>query len=165
MRITTRWGEPPPEIEELESLELAGRAPGGAALRRATCGCSARVAAAEAEVSLAPGIENALGWLGGKPDAGAVPPAELDLVEEPGGARLRVDAIWDEEPERAFHEQELALLRRHARASRPPPPSCRQARGRRRRSRAFVRIHRVACTPAAARLVEGAVAPTPTPSA
>jgi len=156
MRITTRWGHPPTELEELDSLE-ARTAHRLAPLSARNLQVVGRLLPAETEVSLAPGIENALEWLGRNPAATAVPAAELDLIEDPDGARLRVDAIWDEEPESAFVEHEAALLRRHRElspaaadlpASAWPPEALTR----------FVRIHRVACTPAAARLVEGAVA-------
>jgi len=156
MRITTRWGQPPPELEELDSLEILA-AHRTAPLSTANLRIVARILPSESEVSLAPGIECSLDWLARNPEATTVPAAELDLLEERDGPRLRVDAIWDEEPERAFVAQEMVLLHRHRElspsatdlpASAWPPETLAR----------FVRIHRVRCTPAAARLVEGALA-------
>jgi hypothetical protein len=155
MRVTTRWGNPPPELETLKSLETRA-AHLEAPLSVRNLGVLARVLSAEEEVSLATGVENALRWLGENPDAGEVPAAELDLIQEHSGSRLRVDAIWDDEPERAFAQQELALLRRTGElkeAAELPAEAWPPATLAR-----FLRIHGVACTPAAARLVEGAVA-------
>jgi len=155
MRIITRWGHPPPELEELESLEarVAHRV---APLSTRNLQVVARILAGETEVSVAPGIENALEWLGENPAATAVPAAELDLIEDPDGAWLSVKTIWDDEPESAFIEQEAALLRRHRElspAAIDPPASAWPPATLAR----FVRIHQVVCTPAAARLIEGAL--------
>ncbi len=156
MRITSRWGSPPPELKTLDSLQTRA-AHLEAPLSVRNLALLAQMLSAEKEVSLATGIENALRWLGENPDAAEVPAAELDLIQEPSGRRLRVDAIWDDEPERAFAQQELALLRRRRAAGEETAELPAEAWPPATLAR-FLRIHGVACTPAAARLVEGAVA-------
>lgn len=156
MRITTRWGHPPPELEELDSLETRA-AHRVAPLSTHNLQVVERVLSSETEVSVASGIENALEWLTKNPAATAVPGAELDLITEPDGMRLSVETIWDEEPESAFVAQELALLRRHRGLS-PSAINLPAGAWPAETLARFVRIHRVVCTPAAARLVDGALA-------
>ena len=153
MRITTRWGDPPPQLAELDSL-VARAADRVAPLTPGNLQLLGQVLAGEPEASAAPAIEKALDWLARNPAASVVPPAELDLLDEPEGARLSVEAIWDEGPAGAFAEQEAALLRRSSsdRAHLPAEawPSHALAR--------FIRLHGVACTPAVASLVADAPA-------
>ncbi len=154
IRMTTRWGDTPAALTDLDGLEsrLTDLA---APLTAANVKRLAEIATPEPELTLSPAIANSIEWLTDNPTATEIPPAELDLVAEHGGSRLRVDAIWDEDPENAFLHQEDALLRQHRlinpRSDYFPatawPPD---------RLTRFVRLHRIHVAPAAAHLVEGA---------
>ena len=147
LRMTTRWGDPPAATRQLEQLEVQS-AQCSAPLTPRNLEVVGGILASEPGVRAAPGVAAALEWMRENPGARVIPAAELELLDAGDGARLAVRSIWDEEPRRAFAEQEAALLSR----GRGPLPGGRlpaeswppETLAR------LIRIHRPACPPAVA---------------
>ncbi|MDQ3759915.1 MAG: DEAD/DEAH box helicase [Actinomycetota bacterium] len=151
--IATAWGEPPPTLTD--SLTGAVRharrimAPLDAANLAALTESTRR----EAELSFSSGAQNSIDWLSLNPDATALPPAELDVIQEVDGPRYVIEAVWDEAVETEFQAQEATLARKAGRRDSELPaagwPPDMLAR--------FVRTRRVSLTLAAKALIEGVV--------
>lgn len=155
--VTTGWGDPPAALERTLEGVIRHASRHLAPLSVANLRVLRKVAGRESELTYAPSAAGSLDWLEENPDARRVPPAELDVVIDPGGPRFVVEAIWDEAVESQFLAQEASLLRSASAAERRrgelpsaewPPDSLAR----------FIRIHGVGLTPAARSLIGGATA-------
>jgi SWI/SNF-related matrix-associated actin-dependent regulator 1 of chromatin subfamily A len=152
--LTTRWGEPPPTLVELDgsTTSIAGIM---APLSAANIRVIAALAKSESELTVTGEVDRVIAWLAAHPDEATIPGAELDIqIGDP--ARFVVEPVWNPEIEAAFLAQEAHLLRFHRitspEASELPAdawPTDELAR--------FIRVHRARCTPAAGARLERAL--------
>jgi SWI/SNF-related matrix-associated actin-dependent regulator 1 of chromatin subfamily A len=153
--VTTRWGEPPAALRELERRTVFG-ARLTAALSIVNLRLIGTLRETEHELTLDAGTERAITWIAAHPGEPAVPGAELGVVTDGGPARFVIEPVWNPDIEAAFFSLEAHLLRIRRMESPeisilaadawPPDELAR-----------FVRVHRARCTPAAAARLEHAI--------